>query len=262
VTEAEWMASDEPGAMLRWVIGEPGVIPAGAQYPPSDRKLKLWVEACRAYSSASDYVDDLCTCYGLRVALEYWGSRDGASVSQAVRTHLLRDIVGNPHRPVSLLPGKRVACRRCDGLGRVPPRITTACPACKGAGGRAEPCPWLTPTVVSLAHAAYDSRDPATGHLDPLTLAAVADALEEAGCAGEECPRCRGTGELSCPKCSGEGCSPCGVGANGRCTAGDPCLGCGGGGTGRRPHPILAHLRSPGPHVRGCHVVDLLTGRE
>jgi hypothetical protein len=24
---------------------------------------------------------------------------------------------------------------------------------------------------------------------------------------------------------------------------------------------LFAHLRSPGPHVRGCHVVDLLTGR-
>jgi hypothetical protein len=25
---------------------------------------------------------------------------------------------------------------------------------------------------------------------------------------------------------------------------------------------VLAHLRSPGPHVRGCHVIDLLLGRE
>jgi hypothetical protein len=25
---------------------------------------------------------------------------------------------------------------------------------------------------------------------------------------------------------------------------------------------LVAHLRQPGPHVRGCHVVDLLTGRE
>lgn len=33
-------------------------------------------------------------------------------------------------------------------------------------------------------------------------------------------------------------------------------------GTGRLPHPILAHLREPGPHVRGCHIIDLLTGRE
>jgi hypothetical protein len=25
---------------------------------------------------------------------------------------------------------------------------------------------------------------------------------------------------------------------------------------------LLDHLRDPGPHVRGCHVIDLLTGRE
>ena len=25
---------------------------------------------------------------------------------------------------------------------------------------------------------------------------------------------------------------------------------------------LLTHLRGPGPHVRGCHVVDLLTGRK
>jgi hypothetical protein len=25
---------------------------------------------------------------------------------------------------------------------------------------------------------------------------------------------------------------------------------------------ILAHLRGPGPHTRGCHVLDLLLGKE
>ena len=29
-----------------------------------------------------------------------------------------------------------------------------------------------------------------------------------------------------------------------------------------RPHPILAHLRSPGPHWRGCWAVDLLLEKE
>ncbi len=236
MTESEWAASDEPAAMLehlaRWPTGDPSGGRAAHRRLPSDRKLRLWVEACRAYSSASDYVDDLGSCSGLQVALEYWGSRDGTSVPQAARAHLLRDIVGNPHRPVSLLPGKRVACRRCDGLGRVPPRITTACPACKGAGGRAEPCPWLTPTVVSLAHAAYDSRDPQTGHLDPLTLAAVADALEEAGCDSE--PLLAHLRDRPCP-CSF------------RHLPHDSCDG----------SAFRAKV-----HVRGCWAIDLLTGRE
>ena len=50
-----------------------------------------------------------------------------------------------------------------------------------------------------------------TGHLDPVRLAILADALEEAGCNSID---------------------------------------------------ILAHLRSPGPHVRGCWALDLILGKE
>jgi hypothetical protein len=65
-----------------------------------------------------------------------------------------------------------------------------------------------TPTVFSLAQAAYDERQLPSGELDPHRLAVLADALEEIGAAGE----------------------------------------------------LVAHLRGPGPHVRGCHVVDLCLG--
>jgi hypothetical protein len=63
----------------------------------------------------------------------------------------------------------------------------------------------LTPTVASLAEAAYEHRDLPSGHLDPARLAVLSDALEESGVTGE----------------------------------------------------ILSHLRSPGPHVRGCWAVEL-----
>jgi hypothetical protein len=66
---------------------------------------------------------------------------------------------------------------------------------------------WLTPTVLSLAHHAYESQKLPEGTLDCGRLVALADTLEAAGCKNPE---------------------------------------------------ILAHLRSPGPHVRGCWVVDLL----
>lgn len=69
---------------------------------------------------------------------------------------------------------------------------------------------WLTPNTVALAQAAYDQRELPSGHLELARLAAVADALEEAGCDSAD---------------------------------------------------ILAHLRSPGPHVRGCWVVDLILGK-
>jgi hypothetical protein len=62
------------------------------------------------------------------------------------RTELLRDIVGNPFRPVSINPV------------------------------------WLTPTVTSLAAAAYEERFLPSGELDTARLAVLADGLEDAGC--------------------------------------------------------------------------------
>jgi hypothetical protein len=46
----------------------------------------------------------------------------------------------------------------------------------------------LTPTVLSLANAAYAERDLPSGLLQPARLAVLADALEEAGCADAELP--------------------------------------------------------------------------
>jgi hypothetical protein len=41
---------------------------------------------------------------------------------------------------------------------------------------------WRTPTVVSLAHAAYEERLLPSGELDPARLAVLCDALLDAGC--------------------------------------------------------------------------------
>lgn len=70
----------------------------------------------------------------------------GLTDEQAAQSNLLRDLVGNPFHPISLDPT------------------------------------WLTSTVSSLAHAAYEHRVLPLGTLDPLRLAVLADALEEAGC--------------------------------------------------------------------------------
>jgi hypothetical protein len=69
---------------------------------------------------------------------------------------------------------------------------------------------WLTETVVSLAEAAYDARSVPEGTLDSVRLGIIADALEDAGAAGE----------------------------------------------------LVAHLRIPGPHVRGCHVLEAILGKK
>jgi hypothetical protein len=68
-----------------------------------------------------------------------------AEIHQA-RLLLLRDILGNPFRPVTLAPA------------------------------------WRTPDVLSLAEAAYEQRTLPAGTLEPEGLALLADALEEAGC--------------------------------------------------------------------------------
>jgi hypothetical protein len=94
---------------------------------------------------------------------------------KAAQAELLRDVFGNPFRPVTVDPA------------------------------------WRTPAVTSLAQAAYEERILPAGHLDPQRLSVLADSLEEAGCTDQA---------------------------------------------------ILEHLRGPGPHTRGCWPVDLLLGRE
>jgi hypothetical protein len=168
---------------------------------------------------------------------------------------LLRDIVGNPFRPVTL-PWQCICGVPCG-----PPTPGYFCVRCGAAKDKTQ-CPWFTPTVRNLAQAAYDHRDEATGHLDPYRLAILADALEEAGCPGTEQQLVQmGTVCLSCgqqTRQADEGFRPeardCRV-CNRIWLSGEhylwPVL-----------HPILAHLRSPGPHVRGCWAVDLVRGVE
>ncbi len=250
MTEAEWQASDDPAAMLPEVTK--GISPAH-DFRISDRKLRLFACATLAGDSRPDY-PPLATAEGFaegRVGVaelrEVWRRHCLASeaapaypeaaaewarsvvshltalhrMTPSRAAHLLRDIVGNPFR------------RDHDHI-----------PYHKSSR-------WFTPTVVSLAHAAYDSRDEATGHLDPVRLSVLADALEEAGCPAE-------VEEVVVEEHCGAfmyGCEE--FDAMDTCThkvKRERKV--------RTPHPLLAHLRSPGPHVRGCHVVDLLAGRE
>ena len=172
---------------------------------------------------------------------------------------ILRDIVGNPFRPVVLPQGELARCRTCAGSGELTTSHRFDCYDCDGRGTRQEPCPWLTPLVVSLAQGAYDNRLP-SGQLDPEQLAVLSDALEDAGCPTQvECPVCNGkravrrldaAGSLDDDLCENCLSSVVGIGNIGRYA------------TGKVPHPLLAHLRSPGPHWRGCWAVDLLLGKE
>jgi hypothetical protein len=65
-------------------------------------------------------------------------------------TNLIRDLFGNPFRPITLSPA------------------------------------WRTPTVLALAQAAYDRRILPAGTLEPERLGVLADSLEDVGCADAE----------------------------------------------------------------------------
>jgi hypothetical protein len=72
--------------------------------------------------------------------------RDACDLELAAQCVLIRDLYGNPFRPVRIDPA------------------------------------WRTSTVVALARVAYEERILPGGELDHTSLAILADALEEAGC--------------------------------------------------------------------------------
>lgn len=261
MNEREWLASADPGAMLEAARGK-----------VSDRKLRLFACAAwrdrvsrfrpgpgrnRSFSVASiaEQFADGEPPPADRPRPAFGGVGDDfapllPSATEAARSmaytnqpeearqlaHLLRDIVGTPHRPVTL-EYRYDPCPRCGSKGWHGPKAddddTVWCRECRKPRslGRLY-CPWLTATVVGLAQAAYDARDPETGHLDPLALAAVADALEEAGCDSE--PLLAHLRDRPCP-----------------CSFLHP------------PHDSCdGSAFRPKTHVRGCWAIDLLTGRE
>lgn len=144
---------------------------------------------------------------------------------------------------------------------------------------------WLTDRVRFLAEDAYRHRPDGSGALSRLTLAALADAMEEDGCP-PEVERSAQVSVVITP-------SPEGWRVHTFPAYGDPSFAytnlrlekvrkwaaeeygvkrfcssnrtrCESGLGVRKfkiPNEVLTHLRSPGPHFRGCRVVDLLTGR-
>jgi|SRR5581483_4288458 len=151
MTEAEWLSSDDPAAMLTFLRGGVQKKAAHNWGPPSARKLRLFACAC-------------------------------CLVPMGTRAALLREIFGNPFRPVSFeetvpltAEQQKAADEDCDGHGPFP---------------EVRPARWLTPTVLSLAQSIYDERA-----FDRMPI--LGDALEESGCTEESVLRhCRGEEEV------------------------------------------------------------------
>jgi hypothetical protein len=189
IDEHTWLSCTVPRHLLRYMKDR-----------TTDRKLRLWACAATAYRYAQDR-----EVLPLVALVERWADGDSpperklhtrnglccesawaAAYEGTLRTleklptsetkkrftefqlAAAHEIFGNPFRPVTFDPR------------------------------------WLTPTVLSLAQAAYDERSHPGGSLDTARLAILGDALEDAGCSDPAIlvhlrgpgPHCRGCWSL------------------------------------------------------------------
>jgi hypothetical protein len=223
MTEAEWLACDEPWQMVRWIkrVISPrqfrlyvcgscraswdeltpaaiqsvvAVLERGADGLAGEEELQA------AWTTAQNEVERLWsvmeeTSGGWRNSLVPQLHALNGALASAFRT---------PPNPESWQAHRRyvrskLECHLLRDIFGNPFRPTSIATA------------WLTTDAVGIARVAYEDRALPAGTLSPVRLLILADALEEAGCS-------------------------------------DPA--------------ILDHLRGPGPHTRGCWVVDRVLARE
>ncbi len=151
MTEQEWLSSDDPARLLEYMQYRRGDHTVGAALERraaplvSDRKLRLWVEACRETWGGGGALD---LDHQLHDAVAVWSQSKlpRQMPESATRAALVREIVGNVFRPV----------------------VTTA----NEWGHRLR---WNDGAIPKMAQAIYDART-----FDQLPI--LADALEDAGC--------------------------------------------------------------------------------
>lgn len=167
--------------------------------------------------------------------------------------HTMRDIVGNPWRPVTCDPAWLTQTVVALAQTAYDERPGLECPCMRGDNPRHE---WtgIMPALWQTCTRCHGHGTVADGRLDPERLLVLADALEEAGCPMEVKETCRG--------CGGAGVIEDEVGSTYACVVCSPGGNWAGTGKQKVPHPLLAHLRSLGPHYRGCWALDLILGKE
>ncbi len=192
-------------------------------------------EVCPELGSVQFFPVHACDLDIQSVGVHVWSRH----IDPAVLANLLREIVGNPFRPVTLHPSD--CCQRC-GFRQ-----------CHCKQWPADQLPrrpsWLSPTVLIIAQSIYERRA-----FDEMP--ALADALEDTHCDNAEVlGHCRK--EELAPgqwlKCRGCGkvyrytnkYSDCG---HARCD-------------GEESDDVEKWRPLRGPHVRGCWVLDLLLGK-
>ena len=228
MSEEEWLACEEPLAMLEALPGT-----------ASARRLRLFLVACSRLPSCHTADERVPRVLAVveRFAEGLAGEGELDHVREAAVAARER-AYARPAGPGGASAGPALRAAAAAFNCAVPTRLlraslqevfrTRLAPAGIEAGERAAqarllrcimgnifrpfslPPSFITPTVLSLALAAYDDRALPSGTLDPQRLAVLADALEDAGCIDAA---------------------------------------------------ILGHLRGPGPHVRGCYLLDAVLDR-
>lgn len=100
MTEREWLTSDNPAAMLAYLAYLGGLV--------TDQQLRAWVEACRAEFNSTIRLTEWGNTNPIYVVSHWSNSVAPRDVPFLTRAALLREVVGNPFRPV----GKLVEDRR------------------------------------------------------------------------------------------------------------------------------------------------------
>ena len=266
MTESEWLASTDPRAMLDWAhqTADNGPHPNQPRNVVSDRKLRLFACACcwgvsQALGEDAEQLiewDKHPANNAAGWAMAWAG--DQTKPTPAERAAILREIIGNPwrHRPLVANPPENWLTWNSGTIPRLAQkayeeRPGRRCENCNGSGYNKNR--HTEPFVGVYSDCNCNCGRIADGSLDPVRLAVLADALEEAGCEDvrilqhlrgmERCPLCVRVNANS----EADACSVCGqLGAIG--PFGKPCS------------PGWIPLRAP--HVRGDWAIDLLLGRE
>jgi hypothetical protein len=183
MTEAEWLACANPLAMLKHL-----------RRRASSRKLRLFAVACCRWVWKGLSIVDRRAIEAMETDVESWmvvdDLQEALEAIQQASHHELRTLQ-NPHwtakwavDPNPLTAALNVA-RRSRNSRVPPPEVAVVLCRCV-FGNPFRPVfinrIWLTPTVTSLATAAYEERFLPSGELDAARLVILADALEEAGC--------------------------------------------------------------------------------
>jgi hypothetical protein len=225
MTEAEWLACDNPRKMLDFVRGTTG-----------ERKMRLFAAACcrrrlwvcaacwpaegdgeRVLAVSERYADGAASAEELQVAIDF-----ARTVADGFYHDTIQEAVNAVAQALDLQAPVKTFAAEPPGLNPVEAAREVVEQTAFSHRELAEVAALLRellgnpirPAVVSPAWMTQPARSlagtvAATVDFTPLPI--LADALEDAGCTDQA---------------------------------------------------ILSHCRSPGPHVRGCWVIDLLLGKE